>query len=76
MEPLGALCRRSVIEAFRNDIALTTLLQRIVTNLVRGIDRFFKIASFQNALLVCVISPDTSKTIGLDFSTRTDIWLA
>ena len=51
LEPGHALLRRAVVEAFGNDIALHLLLQRVVADLLRGVQRLFEIALFQDALL-------------------------
>ena len=59
-----------MIETFRNDITLRTLLQRIITNLMRRIDRFFQITGFQNTLLIGILAPDARKTIRLQLNTH------
>ncbi len=59
-----------MVEAFRYNIALTSLLQRIVANLVGGIDCFFEVACFQNTFLIRVIAPYTCKAVCLQLNTH------
>lgn len=75
LEPGHALLRSSVIERFGHDVALATLLQRVVANLPSSIESFFEIAPFQQPLLIGGLAPDTGKQSACN-STRTDIWFA
>ncbi|MNT83910.1 hypothetical protein D3C72_2238500 [compost metagenome] len=59
-----------MVEAFRYNITLTSLLQRIVTNLVGSINRFFEVTRFQNALLIRVVAPYTCKAVCLQLNTH------
>lgn len=70
LEPLGALGGCAMIEAFRNNITLTTALQRVITDLVCRIQSFFKVACFQNTLLLRVVTPYTGEAIGLKLNTN------
>ena len=65
LEPLHALGRSAVVKAVGNDIALRALLQRVVADLLGSIQRFFKIAGLQDALLLRELAPDAGKAIGL-----------
>src|SRR5207245_1291216 len=62
-QPGLPLRRRTVVEAFRNDIALHLLLQRVVADLFGGIQRAFHVALFQDALLPGVVRPDTGEAV-------------
>ncbi len=49
---------------------MSLLLQRIVANLVGGIQRFLEVAGFENALLFGKLAPDASITIRLKLNTH------
>jgi hypothetical protein len=64
-EPAHALRRRAVIEAFRHDIALAAFLQRVVADLLGGVQRFLQVALAEEALLVRMLAPDAGKAVRL-----------
>src|SRR5690606_19799294 len=68
-EPGHALLGRTVVEAFRNDVALGALLQRVITDLVGGIQRLLDVALLQQALLRGVMRPDAGEAVGLQLDT-------
>ena len=52
-------------EAVGHDIALRALLQRVVADLVGGVERLLDVARLEQTLLVGVIGPDTGEAVGL-----------
>ena len=68
--------RRAVVEAFGNDIALGPLLQRVVADLLRRVERLFEIALFEDALSASVKLPQMPAKQSACSSTRIDIALA
>src|SRR3546814_19580737 len=66
-EPFHALGRGPMVEAFRNDVTMAALLQRVVADLLRRIERLFQVALFENALLVGELVPAAGEEIALQF---------
>ncbi len=64
-EPAHALLGAAVRKAFRNDLALRTPLDVVVTDRGRGAHRFFDVAGFEQLAIVGVVRPDASEAIGL-----------
>ena len=63
---LHALLRAAVGESFRDDVALSAFLHRVVADLRRGVQAFFDIALFENfALAIGEAGPDAGKAICL-----------
>ena len=64
-KPGIALLGSAVSEAVRHHASLTLLLQTIVANRLRRIQRLFQIAGFQHSLLLHVVPPDAREAIRL-----------
>ena len=65
LKPGIALLGSAVGEAVGNDPALALLLQTIVADRLRGIQRLFQIALLQNLFILHVMPPHAGKTVGL-----------
>lgn len=70
LEPFRALCRGAVVETVRHHIATGLLLQRIVADLVGGVQRLLEVTGFENALLLGELAPDAGITIRLKLDTH------
>jgi len=65
-KPLRALLRAAMRKTFRDNVALSALLNSVVAYLGSGIQALLNVAFFENfPLLVCRVGPDPSKTISL-----------
>jgi hypothetical protein len=56
-----------VSKRVRDDIALALALQPVVSDCTSCPQRFFNIAGLENALLLCVMCPNPSQKISLEF---------
>ena len=55
-------------ELFRHDVALGLLLQAVVADGLRGGDRFFHVALFEDVpFLIGIMRPNAGEEIGLEF---------
>src|SRR5688572_6199141 len=72
-EPLLTLRRRAVGEAIRHHAALSFLLEHVVADRGRGLQRRLDVAGLQQLpALLGVMRPDTAEAIGLQFDTDLD----
>jgi len=65
-KPLHALLRAAMCKTFRDNVALSALLNSVVAYLGGGIQALLYVAFFENfSFLVCRMGPDPGKTISL-----------
>ena len=68
------VARRAVREGIRNDAASHLLLNHVVADLRRGVERFFDVTGLQALLhLIVEIRPDARQAIGLKFGANLNL---